>query len=244
MMALELFFAKSYPAPPYGPGAEVALAMAGNWSPASQDFAATATRSGGGTGVGTLDDILAAIGKKSVGSLDELGIIAHAHASFFALAGTVLTSGPHLPDVTFARGSLVDAAGLQGKQAPIDAVKGRFARGAPIVRYGCHAGLDDALLQALARAFGVCVYGFAHAVAYLLEWNLSSQVVLARGKTFLDASGMVAAGLATPGSVARNDIHQLTPDKQSSASCPGYQTKTAATTSAAGASGGSGGGPK
>jgi hypothetical protein len=243
-MSLELFFAKSYPAPPYGPGAEVALAMAGKWSPASQDFAATATRSGGGTGGGTLDDILAAIGKKSVGSIDELGIIAHANSSFFALAGTVLTTGPNLPDVTFAKGSLVDAAGLQGKQAPIDAVKDRFAKGAQIVLYGCHAGLDDALLQALANAFGVCVYGFSHEVAYLIEWNLSSNVVISRGKTFIDASGMVAAGLATPASVAQNDIHRLTPDKQSSASCPGYQTKTSATTSAAGARGGSGGGPR
>jgi hypothetical protein len=243
-MSLELFFAKAYPAPPYGPGAEVALVMAGKWSPASRDFEASATNSGGGTGVGTLDDIIAEIGKKKVGSIDELGIIAHSNSSFFSLSGTVLTTGPDLPNVTFSKAGMVDATGLQGKQAQIDAVKDRFAKGAQIVLYGCHAGLDDALLQALAKAFGVCVYGFSHEVAYLVEWNLKSNVVISRGKTFIDASGMVAAGLTKPASVAQSDIHQLTPDKKSSTSCPAYKTKTSATTPTAGASGGSGKGPK
>jgi hypothetical protein len=243
-MSLELFYAKSYPAPQYGPGAEVALVKAGQWSPSSRDFEATAKNSGGGTGVGTLDDIIAEIGKKKVGSIDELGIIAHANASFFSLSGSVLTSGPNLPNVTFSKAGMVDAAGLQNKQSKIDAVKDRFAKGAQIVLYGCHAGLDDALLQALAKAFGVCVYGFSHEVAYLIQWNTSNNVVISRGKTFIDASGFVAAGLATPASIAQNDIRNLTPDKKSSASCPDYKTKTSSTTPTSTASGGSGGGAK
>jgi hypothetical protein len=243
-MSLELFYAKSYPAPQYAAGAEVALVKAQQWSPSSLDFQYTATNSGGGTGVSTLDDIITEIGKKKVGSIDELGIIAHANSSYFSLAGTVLTSGPDLPNVTFSPTGKVDTAGLQAKQSKIDAIKDRFAKGAQIVLYGCHAGLDDSLLQALAKAFGVCVYGFSNEVSYLIQWNTANNQITSRGKTFIDASGMVAAGLATPASIAQNDIHQLTPDKKSSTSCPAYKTKTSSTTPVSTASGGSGSGSK
>src|SRR3954454_17314647 len=236
-MSLELFYAKSYAAPAYGPGAEVALVKAAKWSPSSRDFEATAKNSGGGTGVGTLDDIIAEIGKKPVGSIDELGIIAHSNASYFSLSGTVLTSGPNLPNVTFTQAGMVDAAGLQGKQTKIDAVKDRFAKNAQVVLYACHAGLDHALIQAMAKSFGVCVYGFSDEVAYLIEWNTSNNSIISRGKTFIDSSGQVAAGLTSPASLAQSDIRKLTPGKKSSPGCPDYKTKTSSTTSTPAASG-------
>jgi hypothetical protein len=239
-MSIELFFAKGYSAPAYRPGEEAALLMEGQWSPSSVDFAAAAKNSGGGTGVGTLDEIIDEIGKKSAGSIDELGIIAHANQNFFSLSGTVLSNGPNLPNVTFSKTGMVDADRLKDRKSKIDAVQDRFAKGARIVLYGCHSGLDDALLQAMAKSFGVCVYGFSIEIGFLIQWNTSTKAVTSRGKTFL-ADDRVAAGLEKPTTLAQDDIHKLTPDKKSSADCPGYKTKTSSTTPAPTASVGSGG---
>jgi hypothetical protein len=237
-MSVELFYANGYPQPAYAPGAEAKMAEDEHWSPSSLDWEWTAKLSGGGTAVVSLDEIITQIGKKPVGSIDELGIIAHANSTYFSLSGTVLISGPTLPNVKFGKDGMVDAAGLTAKQSKIDAVKDRFAKGAQIVLYACHAGLDDSLLQAVAQSFGVCVYGFSNEIGILIQWNPRTNVVISRGKSFIN-DGSIAAGLTRLTDVARDNIHTLSPDKKSSKDCPAYRTKTSSSTTGGGSGGGS-----
>lgn len=226
-MSLELFFASGYTHPQYGSdGNEVDLIKAQKWSPSSRDLEAAATNSGGGTGIASLAELITAIGKKKPGTIDELGIITHASSSYFSLTGKVFTSGAKLPDVFLTDAGRVDVDTLRGMKGRIDAVKDRFAAKAQIVLYACHSGLDDSLLDAMAQAFGVCVYGFSQEVSYLVQWTEPGKRIISRGKTYIDWTGGVATGMIRPSTLAEQDIHVLSPDRKSSSKCADYLLKT------------------
>src|SRR5215467_14689686 len=59
------------------------------WFPSSLDLGTLCGKSGGGTGVATIDELLSFIEQQPVDSIDELRIIGHSNEKYFALGGTI-----------------------------------------------------------------------------------------------------------------------------------------------------------
>lgn len=135
------------------------------WSPSSVDFEATATQSGGGTAIGTFTGLLDHIARRSAGSITELGLIGHANATYFGLSGTITAH-----DVIFTDPGLIGADTIAANMARIEASRDRFSPVGKIVLYGCNAGVGLELLDALSRAFRVCVYGFSDEIFTCFVW--------------------------------------------------------------------------
>lgn len=135
------------------------------WSPSSVDFAATATNSGGGTAIGTFSGLLDHIAAQAPGSITELGLIGHADSADFGLSGTITAH-----DVFFSTPGLINDATITANLARIAGMRDRFGADAQIVLYGCNAGVGLGLLEALSRAFHVCVLGFSDEIFTCFIW--------------------------------------------------------------------------
>ena len=142
-----------------------------HWSPWNDDMSASASKSGGGTPVATLNALLSFIGTQSTGSITALGIIGHSNKSFFALGGQVL---PYENNVLFNQPAAnITAKSLADNVTRIEALKDRFAPGARIILFGCNAGASGELTSAFAKAFHVCAEGFRHPIQYHI--NVSTE---------------------------------------------------------------------
>ena len=133
------------------------------WHPATRDMAATAAGSGGGEPVSTLDDLLKKIESKAPGSITRLNLIGHSNRSVFSFGGTITKD-----NVEFFANAALYADALAEQKDRIAALRDRFASGAKIVLYSCDAGSGQALLDAVADAFGVCVEGFTSEIWWCL----------------------------------------------------------------------------
>ncbi len=210
-------------------GPETRSAEAKTWYPSSIDFAATASGSGGGTGAASFDDLISTIGSKGAGSISSLGIIGHASTDLISLSGTI-TVNPM--NVTFTGAGVIDSTGIKSRLPAITAVRDRFAAGAKIILYGCHAGIADSLMAALSGAFQVCVHGFSDEVWWCISWDAATRKINSRGRTFVDSAGLMGSGLLKPTCLGdfNADIGKLTPDKKD---CSGVVSTPAPTPKAA-----------
>jgi hypothetical protein len=190
------------------------------WFPASIDFRATATNSGGGTGQGTFTGLIAHIASRSPDSIEELGLIGHANRDFFGLSGRISES-----DVFFTAPGLIGMDSINANMAAIERVRDRFATGARIILYGCHAGLGSALLDAISRAFRVCVQGFSQEILTCIEWRTPDRTITSRGKVMVDSAGLVAAGQLQCAQFHTN-VRSLTPDQESCVGVPQEEAQT------------------
>ena len=129
---------------------------------------AAARNSGGGSGSATFDALLRELRSRAAESVTELGLLGHANATEFALAGTIK---PGDNNVFFAADATIDASTLAAKAADIRAIRGRFAKDAKLILYGCHSGVHSDFLEALSVAFGICVEGFSDEITYCIQWN-------------------------------------------------------------------------
>ena len=209
----DLVYGSGYKSPYRNDASEVASAKADTWYPSSTDFAATASGSGGGTGAAKFDDLLNYIKGTSVGSITSLGIVGHSNTSVFALGGKITVSPK---DVEFNDADAnIDSTAVSSKLPTITGLRDRFAKDAKITLYGCHAGIADSLMQSLADAFQVCVKGFSEEIWWCILWDLATNNIGSRGRTMVDTSGMVAAGLMKKDCATTfdPDVRKLTPDK-------------------------------
>jgi Domain of unknown function (DUF4157) len=215
----DLVYGSDYKSPYSDDATESRSSEAGNWYPSTVDFTATASSSGGGTGAPTFDDLIKTIAAKGKGSITSLGIIGHATTDLISLSGTITVSPSN---VTFTGGGVIDSTAITAKMADITAVRDRFAAGANIILYGCHAGIGNSLMAALSSAFQVCVQGFSDEVWWCISWNLPSRKITSRGRTYVDTSGMMAAGLVPKDcqSTFNADIGQLKPDRKDCSGVP------------------------
>jgi Domain of unknown function (DUF4157) len=209
----DLIYGSDYKRPYSDDPTETKSSEAKTWYPATIDFTATASGSGGGSGSATFDDLIKTIAAKGKGSITSLGIIGHATTDLISLSGTITVSPA---DVKFTTGGIIDSGAIKAKMADITAVRDRFAAGAKIVLYGCHAGIGNSLMTALSSAFQVCVEGFSDEVWWCINWDLPARKINSRGRTFVDSAGMMGAGLLKPTCLGdfNADIRTLKPDKK------------------------------
>jgi len=214
----ELVYAGGYPRRFANDWAEVGCYMSRPgcvWSPATIDFRATATNSGGGSGSATFTALLDHIEAAAPGSITELGLIGHANVDYFGLAGRITAH-----DVWFGDEGLIGAESLERERDRIVSLRNRFAAGAKIVLYGCNAGSGRPLLDAISNAFQVCVQGFSNEIVTCLRWRTPSREIFDRGRTWVDDP----MALVTPEDVGCASFHlnvrDLTPDRESCAGLP------------------------
>jgi len=193
------------------------------WSPSSIDFQATATHSGGGTPIGTFVGLLDHIASRSPGSITELGLIGHANSAYFGLSGTISAH-----DVVFADPGVIGAETIAANTARIEAVRDRFAAGAQIVLYGCNAGVGLTLLEALSRAFHVCVSGFSDEIFSCFIWEPKKRRaghprhIIHRGNVWTKAGELDPLPRERPERCAEwhSNVRELPPDRQSCVGVP------------------------
>jgi len=221
----DLIYGSDYKSPYKTDDAETRSAEAKTWYPSTVDFAATASGSGGGTGAPSFDDLIKTIAAKGKGSISSLGIIGHATTDLISLSGTI-TVNPM--NVTFTGAGVIDSAGIKSRMSAITPVRDRFATGAKIILYGCHAGIGNSLLADLSSAFQVCVHGFSDEVWWCINWDMPARTINSRGRTWVDSAGLMAGGLLTPSCLKdfNADIGQLKPDKKDCSGVPGGPTPT------------------
>lgn len=212
----EMVFASGYARPFKSDWAEVACVLSSRctWYPASIDFHATANHSGGGSGSATFEALLSHIEAAAPRSITELGIIGHANSSNFGLAGKI-----DAKDVWFSKEGLIDAASLEHEKGRIAKLRDRFAPGAKIILYGCHAGVGTTFLDAISRAFHVCVKGFSNEITWCIRWHTPGRHIFSRGRTWVDTGG-----LEQPQDIGcakfNADIRALKPDRESCVGVP------------------------
>lgn len=174
-----------------------------NWMPSSDDFQATAQGSGGGTGLSSFTGMLGQIQGAPAGSIKNLELIGHANQNVFALGGTISKGG----GVSATTAGTIDKPTLDTavQNGTIPPLRSRFAPGAAITLYACHAGAAGTLLTALSNAFQVCARGFTTE----LEWCLRSTTttIVSRGHV-RQKTGARPTCVKFPASV-----YSLTPDK-------------------------------
>jgi hypothetical protein len=211
----DLVYGDAYPRSYKDDSAETLSAEADTWYPASIDFKATATNSGGGDAIKSFDALLTWIGKKSAGSITELGLIGHANSSNFGLSGTITTNPK---DVTFTADGLINSGTLSTKMSKIMSVRDRFAANAKIILYGCHAGTGKSLLEDISNAFGVCVKGFTDEILWCITWSTPSRTINSRGRIFVEKANNpdpLAGLIKTPCTSFYTSLSSLTPDGES-----------------------------
>jgi len=148
-----------------------------HWMPSSVDFQATAQSSGGGSGQATFQGLLGQIQSAAPHSIQGLDLIGHANQNVFALGGTITRGG----GVSATAAGVIDKPTLDTavQNGTIPPLRSRFAKGAAITFYACHASVAGPLLGAMSQAFGVCTRGFTTE----LEWCLRSTAtqIVSRG---------------------------------------------------------------
>ena len=149
------------------------------WFPATQDFSALASGSGGGTSVKTLDALFKSIEAKGPGTITRLDLIGHANGSALCFAGEIKKDDV---DMTECLGKEELAANADR----INKLKDRFAPGAKITLYGCDAG-GNKLLEDVGAAFGVCTEGFTTHLSYCIMGDGKGGAV--RGRIWVQAPG-------------------------------------------------------
>ncbi len=108
-----------------------------HWSPASRDFAAVGTRSGGSSAAATIDELLAVITGQNPESIEELRILGHANDQVFSLAGDVKRDDVYFTDDKALIGPFPE---FKSAVPRFQAVQDRFTADAKIVLMGCNAG--------------------------------------------------------------------------------------------------------
>ena len=88
-------------------------------------------------------------------------------------------------NVYFATDAIIDSGTLAANAAAVTGVKDRFAAGAKIILYGCHAGVGQALLDEISQAFGVCVEGFKNEITWCIIWDGATRKILSRGRVYV-----------------------------------------------------------
>jgi Domain of unknown function (DUF4157) len=205
----ELIYGSGYPRPYANDAAEVIDAEQGTWFPSSVDMSATTRNSGGGSGKATFKALLSSIETRAVGSITQLGIIGHSSSTDFGLSGTIGGG-----NVAFTNGGLINTTSLAREASTIANLRNRFATGAKIVLFGCHAGAGRPLLDAISQAFGVCVKGFTGEITWCFTWNSVTKAIQTRGKVWVVNPNdplPVRPGCSQFG----QDINTLTPDQES-----------------------------
>jgi len=203
---VDLIIAGGYPYPYKNSAAELAAANAGNWSPVTVDFRATATHSGGAKEASTFDQLLDLIGKQPKSSIHELGLVGHANPEAFVLGGSISGGVIHS-----TREAIIHAVSIKENIAKIASVRDRFARQyakpPSITLFACDAGAGDTLLDELSKAFQVTARGFKNEIWWCFMGST-------RGRTFYDSAGF---GLhpKCDSPQFKTDIRVWTPEKQS-----------------------------
>lgn len=177
----DMIYGSGYGNPYANNAAEVRSAKMGAWFPSTDDMAASAKGSGGGSGASKVAGLLQALKSKGAGSITELGLIGHANSTQFALGGTIKPGD----DVYFDADATIDAASLAANAADVTAAKNSFAADAKIVLYGCHSGLNAKFLETMSIAFGVCVQGFSNEITYCIQWDEQTNKISSRGRVFV-----------------------------------------------------------
>ncbi len=225
MLRRSLVYASGYPRRFASDAAETRCAEAAprvcEWAPASIDFEATATRSGGGVGRASFATLLSWIEGQAAGSITELGLIGHANSDYFGLSGRITAH-----DVFFTPPGLIGVEAIAANAAMVARVRDRFAPDAVITLYGCHAGVGDALLDALSRAFRVCVRGFSDEILTCIEWSTPSRHITSRGKVFDRAQVVLEP---PPCKDFHENVRSLVPNRQSCVGVPQAATPAADT---------------
>ena len=228
----EMIYAAGYARPYKVDEAEIKNAEAGDWSPSSVDFRKSAMNSGGGSGAGTFAKLLKQLEGKHAGSITKLGLIGHSNSVNFGLSGTVKGK-----DVWFTQPGLINTDTINEKLVTIDNKKlpDRFTGGARIILYGCNnAGSGKGLLDAISRAFKVCVEGFKNEIDFCFKWRPPkprkdrSRTIYNRGR----ASYTPPIDLSNPDPLAglesaekdcdkfQTDLKNLSPDQKSCVGVP------------------------
>jgi len=181
LLQREMYYSSGYKQVAYSSAAaELEAAKAGKWHPGTADMAATASGSGGGEPIATIDALLTALESKGKGSITRLNLIGHSNRTQFAFGGTIKPD-----DVEFDAKATLDSQALADNADRISKLKDRFASGAKIVLYGCNAGVGTQLLEALSQAFGVCVLGFTTEVWWCIMGG-KEKGTLIRGRTWAE----------------------------------------------------------
>jgi hypothetical protein len=182
---MELVIASGYANTYGGDAAEFALSKEkGHWFPTTTDFRVTAAHSNGTGEAKTFAELLKWIDAKKVGSIDGLGIVGHASPTVFSLAGKV-TSYPF--NVNFFDSGIISPDTVNDNLAKIQSLQNRFAKDARMVLFSCSFGANGSVLEALSKAFGVCVEGYKNEMVWCLSMSGKN---LQRGRTFYDGNGL------------------------------------------------------
>lgn len=211
----EMYYSSGYKQVAYGSAAaELEAAKAGKWHPGNADMAATASGSGGGEPIATVDALLTALESKGKGAITRLNLIGHSSSSAFAFGGTIKPD-----DVLFDANATIDADMLSKNAARITNIKDRFAEGAKIVLYGCNAGSALPLLEALSNAFGVCVQGFTTEVWWCIMPGKEKNT-LVRGRTWAENPHDPLPAPRPDCAQFASDVTTLKPGRESCAGAP------------------------
>lgn len=153
---------------------EIQALADGKWSPATVDFLAVMGDKSL-KGMGDFTAILGEIAQYAPGSVKRVNFFTHSDATLLGIRGRNDTSGSG-GTVTFdvsVSDTEIDAFaqnGLSftynGQQFDLSDVRARFAPGATFVLYGCKAGQNTSLLNALNKLLGVRVIGFKKKIAF------------------------------------------------------------------------------
>jgi hypothetical protein len=113
-MVTVVIWASGYPFPYGNDAAETKSITARTWLPSSKDFKVVATNSSTSSfGAKDFDELLKAISKQPVGSIEKLGIIAHSNKDVIGLAGKIIiTPGG---DCEFSPAGIINTTVLQAK---------------------------------------------------------------------------------------------------------------------------------
>ncbi len=139
-----------------------------HWAPSNVDFAAVGKAAGTSAPAATLDELVAAITRQPVGSIEELRIVGHANDTVFALGGEVRAD-----DVYFTKPNshIGDTPEFNAVAPKLRALQDRFTANAKVILMGCHAGSGKAeLLKIVSHAFLRTVAGFLEEIKYNFEW--------------------------------------------------------------------------
>jgi len=149
---------------------EKAALAAGNWHPATLDFLAV-MGSSVLQGMGDFVAILGEIVKRPVGTVKRVNFMTHANNKMIGIRGRNDVSNVWF-DVAVTDQDITNltAPGLSftagTTKFTLQDVRDRFAEGAVFVVYGCHAGLNISVLQALNKLLGIKIVSFKKEIVF------------------------------------------------------------------------------
>lgn len=180
---------------------EIAALAAGKWSPATVDFKAVVGDSNL-NGMGNFSAILGEIVKYAPHSVKRVNFWTHADADTVGIAGYNDLTGVYFENMIseselngFAQNGI--SFTYDGKTFDLQDVRDRFAEGAVFVLYGCKAGQNTSLLQALNKLLGVKVVGFKKKIAFCPPPAQGGEFKRAGMKVGVHKSGFSCASDAT-----------------------------------------------